>query len=138
MLTYDDAGQPIGGFVANPSPTSASRQMAIAAIAGTPRRMREAVAGLSPLQLDTPYRPDGWTVRQVVHHVADSHINAYVRFRLALTEGEPLVRTYEEGRWADLGDARDGPLVPGARPRATGIPFPGPWRTPRYGFWPRA
>ena len=64
--------------------------------------MRTAVAGLSDSQLDTPYRPGGWTVRQLAHHVPDSHINSYTRFRLALTEDEPVIKPYEEARWAEL------------------------------------
>ena len=64
--------------------------------------MRALLAGLSDSQLDTPYRPGGWTVRQVAHHVPDSHMNSYVRFRLALTEDEPVIKPYEESRWAEL------------------------------------
>jgi hypothetical protein len=76
----------------------------------TPDRLREAVAGLNAEQLDTPYRPGGWTVRQLVHHVPDSHLNAYTRFKLALTEDEPLIKTYDEGRWAELPDSRSVPV----------------------------
>src|SRR6202047_4755935 len=79
-------------------------------IAATPARMREAVAGLSDTQLDTPYRPGGWTVRQLAHHVPDSHMNAYVRFKLALTEDDPTIKTYEEGRWAELDDTKTTPV----------------------------
>lgn len=79
-------------------------------IAALPAELRSSVAGLSDEQLDTPYRPDGWTVRQVVHHVADSHINSYTRFRLALTENEPLIKPYDEARWAELEDARTMPV----------------------------
>jgi hypothetical protein len=68
--------------------------------------MREAVTGLNDAQLDTPYRPGGWTVRQVVHHVPDSHMNAYIRLKLALTEDTPVIKTYEESLWAQLADAR--------------------------------
>jgi uncharacterized damage-inducible protein DinB len=75
-----------------------------------PARLRAAVAGLSEAQLDTPYRPGGWTVRQVVHHLADSHLNSYVRFRLALTEDEPPIKTYQEKLWAELPDARSAPV----------------------------
>ncbi len=71
--------------------------------------MRAAIAGLNEEQLDTPYRDGGWTVRQVVHHVADSHMNAYVRFRLALTEQEPVIKPYDEAAWAELADAKDAP-----------------------------
>ena len=74
--------------------------------------MRAALAGLSDSQLDTPYRPGGWTVRQVAHHVPDSHMNSYVRFRLALTEDEPVIKPYEESRWAELPDARGMPVEP--------------------------
>jgi uncharacterized damage-inducible protein DinB len=72
--------------------------------------LREAVRGLDDAQLDTPYRPDGWTVRQVIHHLPDSHLNAYVRFKLALTEVEPTIKPYDEKAWAELPDGR-GPLV---------------------------
>src|SRR5260370_11672390 len=81
-------------------------------IAAAPSQLRAAVKGLSAEQLDTPYRPGGWTVRQLVHHVPDSHLNAYVRCRMALTEDEPLVKTYEEGQWAELPDARSGEVEP--------------------------
>ncbi|HEY2845622.1 MAG TPA: putative metal-dependent hydrolase, partial [Bryobacteraceae bacterium] len=74
-------------------------------LAHTPRDLRVAVANLSDEQLDTPYRPGGWTVRQVAHHLPDSHMNAYVRFKLALTEDRPTVKPYDEARWAMLGDA---------------------------------
>jgi hypothetical protein len=80
----------------------------IDAIARTPMAMRSAVSGLDDDQLDTRYRPDGWTLRQVVHHVADSHVNAYCRFKLAVTEDHPTIRGYEEGEWGDLVDARTG------------------------------
>src|SRR5712692_9516490 len=79
-------------------------------IAATPETMRAAVAVLSEEQLDTPYRPEGWTVRQVVHHVPDSHLNAFVRFKLALTEDQPTIKPYDEARWAELPDGK-GPLV---------------------------
>ncbi|HLI30711.1 MAG TPA: putative metal-dependent hydrolase, partial [Terriglobia bacterium] len=77
-----------------------------------PARLRAAVKGLSDAQLDTPYREGGWTVRQVVHHLADSHMNSYVRFRLALTESEPTIKTYDQTRWAELRDARTAPVEP--------------------------
>ena len=83
------------------------------------------MAGLTDAQLDTPYREGGWTVRQLVHHVPDSHLNAYVRFRLALTEDAPLVKPYDEAAWAELPDARTAPFEPSltlldARARALG------------------
>jgi uncharacterized damage-inducible protein DinB len=100
---------PVGRFDPKASFTSHQRAQALDSIASTPARMRQAVAGLSDEQLDTPYREGGWTVRQVVHHVPDSHMNAYVRFKLALTEETPLIKTYEEAAWAKLADSRDTP-----------------------------
>jgi uncharacterized damage-inducible protein DinB len=82
----------------------------IDAIAATPARLRAAVAGLSESQLDTPYREGGWTVRQVVHHLPDSHINSYVRFKLAITEHQPTIKTYEEAAWAETLEARTAPI----------------------------
>jgi hypothetical protein len=79
-------------------------------IARTPAELRAAVEGLSAKQLDTPYRPDGWTVRQVVHHVPDSHLNAYIRFKLGLTEETPTIKPYDEALWAKLPDSRDTPV----------------------------
>ena len=79
-------------------------------IAETPANLRAAVTGLSSEQLDTPYRPDGWTVRQVVHHVPDSHMNSYIRFRLALTEDEPTIKPYDQNQWAELTDSRTAPI----------------------------
>lgn len=97
---------PIGKFVPPASLDEKTRQQAIAEIARTPKRLRDAVSGLSKEQLDTPYRQDGWTVRQVVHHLPDSHINAYARCKLALTEDEPLIRTFDEAGWAELPDSQ--------------------------------
>jgi hypothetical protein len=105
-----DLRYPIGEYVAKASLTPAERTEAIAQIAETPKRMRTALAGLSGGQLDTPYRPGGWTVRQVAHHVPDSHMNAYVRLKLALTENEPTIRPYDEGLWAELPDSRETPV----------------------------
>ncbi len=75
-----------------------------------PAALRDAVAGWSAEQLDTPYRPDGWTVRQLIHHVADSHINAYMRIKMALTEEVPTIKAYEENQWAELPDGREAPV----------------------------
>jgi hypothetical protein len=100
---------PTGRFEATGELFDAERQRLIDAIATAPAELRRAVAGLSDEQLDTPYRPDGWTVRQVVHHLPDSHVNGYTRFRLALTEDEPAIRVYDETRWAELPDARTAP-----------------------------
>jgi hypothetical protein len=75
-----------------------------------PERLRAAVSGLNDPQLDTPYRPEGWTLRQVVHHVADSHANCYIRFKLALTEDWPTIKPYDEVAWANLSDSRRLPV----------------------------
>jgi len=100
-----DPRYPIGKFQQPLEATPVLRQQAIEIIAETPAKLRAAVEGLSPVQLDAPYRDGGWTVRQVVHHVPDSHLNAYVRLRLALTEEQPTIRPYEEILWAQLPDA---------------------------------
>jgi uncharacterized damage-inducible protein DinB len=105
-----DLSYPIGKYEHKASLPIAERENAIAQIAATPKRLRDAVAGLSHQQFDTPYRPGGWTVRQVVHHVPDSHMNSYVRFKLALTENEPTIRPYDEALWANLRDSRDTPV----------------------------
>jgi hypothetical protein len=97
---------PVGEFEFKPGTTHEQRQTLIESIAQAPARLRAAVANLSPRQLDEPYRPDGWTVRQVVHHLPDSHLNGYVRFKLGLTEAEPTVKPYDENRWAMLDDGR--------------------------------
>jgi len=107
-----DLRYPVGKFKWAGSSTEAERNEHIHNIEQTPPRLRAAVAGLSGEQLDTPYRPDGWTVRQVVHHLADSHMNAYVRYRLALTEDEPTIKPYNEAQWAELIDAKTAPIGP--------------------------
>jgi uncharacterized damage-inducible protein DinB len=89
---------------------SAQRAKVIDAIAATPKNLVDAVRGLNDKQVDTPYREGGWTVRQVVHHVADSHMNAFIRIKLAMTEAAPLIKTYDEGEWAKLSDGREGPV----------------------------
>jgi hypothetical protein len=89
-----------------------SRKEWLAVIAATPDELRRAVSGLTDLQLDTPYRLGGWTVRQVVHHYADDHMNSYMRFKLALTEDAPVIKPYSEPLWAELPDARLGPVEP--------------------------
>lgn len=99
----DDMKYPIGKFKRG-DVTPEQRESWIAEIAEAPAKLRAAVAGLSDEQLDTPYRPGGWTVRQVVHHVADSHMNSFVRFKLALTEDRPIIKPYEEALWAELAD----------------------------------
>lgn len=97
---------PIGRFTAVTPITDAMRRTAVDDIAALPARMRKAVDGLTDAQLDRPYRPGGWTVRQVVHHVPDSHVNAYIRLKLALTEHAPTIKPYDEKEWAKLADAR--------------------------------
>lgn len=105
-----DPRYPIGKYEQPKDVTPALRQQAIEAIAVTPAKFRAAVKGLNDSQLDAPYREGGWTVRQVVHHVPDSHLNAYVRLRLALTEEQPTIKPYEEARWAELADAKSAPV----------------------------
>lgn len=105
-----DLRYPVGKVIRTPQLTADERISAIDAIADAPRALRAAVANLTDAQLDTPYRPAGWTVRQVVHHVADSHMNAYCRFRLALTEENPTIKAYDEAKWAELADARTMPV----------------------------
>lgn len=101
---------PVGRWRRPEGATAADRRSWIDAIATTPLALRAAVAGLDDLALDTPYRPGGWTVRQVVHHVPDSHLNAYVRTCLALTEDRPTIRPYDEAAWAELAPFRTGPI----------------------------
>ena len=102
----DDLRYPIGPFEPVNPATPELRAAAIADIATLPGQIRAAVAGLTDAQLDTPYRDGGWTVRQLVHHVADSHINGFVRVKLALTEAHPTIKPYDENLWAMLPDAR--------------------------------
>ncbi len=105
-----DARYPIGKMEMPKEITAAKRQQAIESIAATPKNLREAVRGLNDAQLDTPYREGGWTVRQVIHHVPDSHMNAYVRLKLALTEVKPTIKPYEESAWAELADSKSAPI----------------------------
>ena len=100
---------PIGKFSFDGNLTEVQKSQYLDDIEQTPTRLRGAVQGLSDEQLDTPYRDGGWTVRQVVHHVPDSHMNAYVRFKLALTEQEPTIRPYMENLWAELPEAKTAP-----------------------------
>jgi hypothetical protein len=106
----EDLRYPIGQFRYEGEPDQHRREQWIEEIAATPASLRAAVAGLAPHQLDTPYRDKGWTIRQVVHHLPDSHLNAYTRIKLALTEDVPVIRPYEEARWAELPDGRAGPI----------------------------
>lgn len=102
-----DLRYPVGEFVARAHITPSERQDLIAKLDTTPARLRAAIADLSEEQWETPYRPDGWTVRQTVHHIADSHMNAYIRFKLGLTEDVPTVKPYNEKMWAQLEDGRN-------------------------------
>lgn len=114
MTELDALRYPIGRFKAPAENNAATRRGHIETLRLLPERIREAVSGLSEAQLDTPYRDGGWTVRQLVHHVADSHANSYIRFKLALTEDWPTIRPYDEAAWARLADSRlpiDGSLV---------------------------
>ncbi|HYJ80818.1 MAG TPA: bacillithiol transferase BstA [Longimicrobiaceae bacterium] len=105
----DDPRYPVGRFDVEEAVTPERRAEWLRQVEEAPARLRAAVDGLSDEQLDTPYRDGGWTVRQVLHHLPDSHLNAYVRIKLGLTEEVPAIKTYEEGRWAELPDSRDTP-----------------------------
>jgi hypothetical protein len=105
-----DLRYPIGKFQWPAAVTAGERDKHIEQIAAAPAAYREAVLGLNDSQLDTPYREGGWTVRQVMHHVPDSHMNSYCRFKFALTENEPNIKGYAEDLWAELADGRSGPV----------------------------
>jgi uncharacterized damage-inducible protein DinB len=105
-----DRRYPIGEFSFDGTLTEAQKAKHLDDIEQTPTRLRAAVRGLSDQQVDTPYRDGGWTVRQVVHHVPESHMNSYIRFKLALTEEAPTIRPYMEDRWAKLPDATTAPV----------------------------
>ena len=109
-MTNDPFRYPLGRFHPPEAISESKRSDCINQIAGLPAELRTAVADLDDQQLATPYRPGGWTVRQVVHHLADSHLNSYTRFRLALTEENPVVKPYDESAWAELADARTAPI----------------------------
>ena len=101
----EDLRYPVGKFERDTQITPERRAALVEEIAGLPAAFSAAAAGLSESQLDTPYRPGGWTVRQVIHHVPDSHMNAYIRCKLAVTEDNPTVKTYDEARWAEQSDS---------------------------------
>jgi uncharacterized damage-inducible protein DinB len=105
-----DLRYPIGKFQPKPQLTDDERQALMRQLAEAPAKLRQSVSGLMEEQLDTPYRPEGWTVRQVVHHLPDSHFNAYVRMKLAMTEQQPTIKPYEQQLWAELSDAKTAPI----------------------------
>jgi hypothetical protein len=107
-----DPRYPIGPLNWTGPSTPEQRTRFIDDIAAAPQKLRAAVAGLGDAQLETPYRDGGWTVRRVVHHLADSHMNTYIRFRFALTEPEPTIKPYDEVVWAELIDAKTAPVAP--------------------------
>lgn len=111
MTDLEQLRYPVGRFERLKTPLDrAARAAHIDTIAQTPATFRSLTNGRSDAELDTPYRPGGWTVRQVVHHVPDSHINAYVRMKFAMTEEAPAIKVYDEAKWAELPEARTGPI----------------------------
>jgi len=112
MTDIEKLRYPVGPLPRVATPLDAkTRQSHLATLEQTPARVRTLVSGLADARLDTPYRPGGWTVRQVVHHLPDSHLNAYIRHKLAVTENLPAVKTYEEQLWAELPEAKSGPIA---------------------------
>jgi uncharacterized damage-inducible protein DinB len=101
---------PVGEFSPQPVYSASDAESYISAIEQFPAKLTKEVENLSDNQLDTPYRDGGWTIRQVVHHVVDSHLNSYTRFKLTLTEETPTIKTYFEDRWAELPEAKTGPI----------------------------
>jgi hypothetical protein len=111
-MTTPDLRFPIGKFQRPAGPLdAATRATQIETIASTPKNLADAMRGMTDAQLDTPYRPDGWTARQVIHHLPDSHMNAFIRMKLALTANSPTVTAYDEDEWAKLADAQM-PIAP--------------------------
>src|SRR2546423_12130670 len=105
-----DPRYPIGKFSFDGTLTPQQKTQHLNDIEQTPARLRSAVRGLSDEQLNTPYRDGGWTIRQVIHHVPESHMNAYIRFKLALTETDPVIKPYDEAAWARLSDVKTAPV----------------------------
>ena len=110
-ILTEDLRYPVGRHQQPQSLTPEQRRTAIETVAAAPAHLRTAISGLDDRQLDTPYRPDGWTVRQVVHHMPDAHVNAYTRFKLALTEDNPVIKPYDAAKWAQLEDSKSTPIV---------------------------
>ena len=107
-----DIRYPIGKLEAKAELTAAEREVLINQIAEAPAKLQDAVRGLTGEQLDVPYRPGGWTIRQQVHHLPDSHMNAYIRCKLAITEQQPTIKPYDQSLWAELPDAKSSPIEP--------------------------
>jgi hypothetical protein len=112
MNTNEDLRYPVGRYQPPDMISPEQRAEWIDEIEALPHKLKQTVSSLTERQLDMPYRPGGWTVRQVVHHLPDSHLNSYVRFRLALTENTPAIKPYDEAKWAELPDAKIGPIGP--------------------------
>ena len=109
-MTLEQLRYPIGKFVTPDTITSNDRDRYINDLEILPQQIRNAVSGLDDRQLDTPYRPEGWTIRQVIHHLPDSHLNSYIRFKWTLTEEQPLIKAYNEQLWAELPDGKTAPI----------------------------
>ncbi|PZD97687.1 putative metal-dependent hydrolase [Paenibacillus sambharensis] len=110
MITEEQLKYPIGQYSHEGEITQEQLEVWLQQLEELPGKLREAVAGLEDWQLDTPYREGGWTIRQVVHHLADSHMNSFTRFKLAITENGPTIRPYDEKKWAELVDSRTAPI----------------------------
>lgn len=106
----EDIRYPVGKWVREPKLDAAGRAACFKAIGDVPATLAAAVAGLTDAQLDTPYREGGWSPRQIVHHLADSHMNAFTRFKLGVTEDNPTIKPYDENAWAQTADSRQGPV----------------------------
>jgi hypothetical protein len=106
----DDVRYPVGACEWPADITGEEKRRHLLDIAELPAKLREAVAGVAPQHLDIPYREGGWTIRQIVHHIPDSHMNSYVRFKLALTEDQPIIKPYDEKLWAEMAEARTAPI----------------------------
>jgi hypothetical protein len=106
----DDIRYPVGPCVWSPELSAEEKRQHLRDIAEMPAKLRAAAAGLAPEHLDIPYREGGWTIRQIVHHIPESHLNSYVRFKLALTEDRPTIKPYDEKLWAETPDSLTGPI----------------------------
>ncbi len=109
--TLEELRYPTGKWVKVPNADAATREAMIAAVAGVPEALAIALTGLTEAQRDTPYRPGGWSPRQIVHHLADSHMNAFIRLKLGITEDNPTIKPYKEQTWAETPDCREAPVA---------------------------